>query len=151
MHTQVRRFIKTAIGFLAIGLVIGTWLLVRRELFGIHPTSYESSAHVHALTVGFVLNMILGVALWLFPRPDKADTRYSPRIVSVSYVMLTVATAGRVAAELLRPHADAAVLRWAVVVFGVAQTSAVLLFFYTMWSRIRPLGSKMREAAGERF
>ena len=151
MHTQVRRFIKTAIGFLAIGLVIGTWLLVRRELFGIHPTSYESSAHVHALTVGFVLNMILGVALWLFPRPDKADTRYSPRIVSVSYVMLTVATAGRVAAELLRPHADADVLRWAVVVFGVAQTSAVLLFFYTMWSRIRPLGSKMREAAGERF
>jgi heme/copper-type cytochrome/quinol oxidase subunit 1 len=151
MHTLVRRFIKTAIGFLALGLLIGAWLIVRRELFDHHPTAYEVSAHTHALLVGFVMEMILGVALWLFPRPDKSDERYDPRLAGLAYWVLTISTAGRVVGELARSHVDAPVLRWAIVVFGLGQVAAVLLFFHTMWSRIRPLGSRMREAAGERF
>lgn len=151
MHTLVRRFIKTAIGFLAVGLAIGAWMLVRRELFGRFPTPYETSAHTHALLVGFVMNMILGVALWLFPRPDRSDARYSPRSAEAAYWILAIATAGRVGGELLRPTVDDALLRWAVVVFGLAQGVGILLFFHTMWTRIRPLGSRAREAAGERF
>ena len=151
MHTQVRRFIKTAIGFLAVGLGIGLWMLVRRELTGLHPSPYEASAHTHALLVGFVMEMILGVALWLFPRPDKTDARYNPGMIGVAYWSLTIGTAARVAAELLRARDAMPVLRWAIIAGGVAQTGAVLLFFHTMWSRIRPLGSRAREAAGERF
>ena len=151
MHTQVRRFIKTAIGFLAVGLGIGLWMLVRRELTGLHPSPYESSAHTHALLVGFVMEMILGVALWLFPRPDKADERYNPAMVGVAYWSLTIGTAARVVAELLRGREALPGLRWVIIAGGVAQTGAVLLFFQTMWSRIRPLGSRAREAAGERF
>jgi hypothetical protein len=37
------------------------------------------------------------------------------------------------------------------VICGVAQTAGLLLFFFTMWARIRPLGSAVRERAGERF
>ena len=151
MHTHVRRFIKTAVGFLAVGLAIGAWMLVRRELFDRFPTSYETSAHTHALLVGFVMNMILGVALWLVPRPDKSDVRYDPRSAEAAYWILALSTAGRVVGELLRPTMDDAVLRWAVVLFGLGQGVGILLFFHTMWTRIRPLGSKAREAAGERF
>jgi hypothetical protein len=39
----------------------------------------------------------------------------------------------------------------AVVSFSVAQIVGILLFFYTMWSRIRPMGSRVREEKGERF
>lgn len=151
MHTLVRRFIKTAIGFLAVGLAIGTWLIIRRELFDHHASPYEVSAHVHALFVGFVIQMILGVALWLFPRPDKSDVRYSPRLVGIAYWILTLGTAGRVAGELSRTYVDAMSIRWLIVICGIAQVAGVLLFFFTMWSRIRPLGSKVREASGERF
>jgi hypothetical protein len=38
MHSLVRRYIKTAIGFLIAGLLIGGWMIVRREL-GHHPPS----------------------------------------------------------------------------------------------------------------
>lgn len=151
MHSQVRRFIKTAIGFLAVGLAIGVWLIVRRELFGQHASPYESSAHVHALFVGFVMQMILGVALWLFPRPDKTDTRYNPTLVTISYWLLTIGTAGRVAGELSRGYVDVPLMGLGIVLCGIAQVAGVLLFFFTMWSRIRPLGSKVREASGERF
>jgi hypothetical protein len=48
-------------------------MLVRRELQGIPPTVYETSAHTHALFVGFLMEVILGVAFWLVPRPHKDD------------------------------------------------------------------------------
>ena len=151
MHTLVRQFIKTAIGFLAAGLAIGGWMVARRELFDRFPSSYITSAHTHAIFVGFVMMMIMGVALWLFPRPDKLDDRYRPGVVVASYWLITIGTAGRVLGELLRPTTSAFWLRMAVVAFSVAQIAGILLFFYTMWSRIRPLGSRSREEKGERF
>ena len=33
MHSLVRRYIKTAIGFLIAGLGIGGWMIVRREIW----------------------------------------------------------------------------------------------------------------------
>ena len=151
MHTLVRRYIKTAIVFLAVGLGIGTWMMVRRELFGRYPTPYEISAHTHAVFVGFVMELILGVALWLFPRPAKEDPRYRPERITVAYWLLTVATAARIAGELARPSVSSLALRVGVALSGIAQAVALLLFFATMWSRVRPLGSRSREEAGERF
>lgn len=95
MYTLVRRYIKTAAAFLALGLTIGGSMLVRRELYGVYPTAYETSAHTHAILVGFVMEMILGVALWLFPRPDKADVRYNPRAAEVAYWLVTVGSAAK--------------------------------------------------------
>jgi hypothetical protein len=57
----VRRFLKTAIVFLIAGLAIGEWMLVERELTGRLASSYVTSAHAHAILVGFVMMMILGV------------------------------------------------------------------------------------------
>lgn len=151
MHTLVRRYIKTVIGFLALGLAIGGWLIVRRDLFGRPPGEYEVSAHTHAIFVGFVMMMILGVALWLFPRPDKTDTRYRPALAEAAYWFVTIGTAVRVAGELLDSSIDAAWLRWAIVLAGLTQIGGFAVFFYTMWSRIRGVGSQVRESRGERF
>lgn len=151
MHSLVRRYIKTAIAFLMVGLVIGGWMIAQRELGQHPPSEYEISAHTHTLFVGFVMMMILGVALWLFPRPDKTDTRYRPLLVEAAYWLLTTGTAGRTIGELLRPALQAGFVRWLVVVCGLAQIAGLVVFFYTMWSRIRGLGSSAREARGERF
>lgn len=151
MTSLVRRFLKTAIGFLAVGLLIGFWMLLRRELYGVFPTSYLASAHTHAIVVGFVMMLILGVALWLFPRPEKGDERYSPRLAEAAYWCVALGTGARVAGELARPVVAAGWLRWGVVLAGLAQVVGIALFFHTMWSRIRPVGSQAREARGERF
>lgn len=151
MHSLVRRYIKTAIGFLVAGLGIGGWMILRRELWGVYATTYETSAHTHAIFVGFVMMMILGVALWLFPRPEKTDTRYRPALAEASYWLLTVGTAARVVGELLRVSSSALWLRLFVVASGLLQIAGIVVFFFTMWSRIRGVGSQVREAKGERF
>jgi len=151
MHSLVRRYIKTAIAFLLVGLGIGGWMITWREVEERFPSAYVVSAHSHAILVGFVMMMILGVALWLFPRPDKTDVRYSPRQAEAAYWLLAVGTGLRIAGELARAASAARWLRVGVAVAGWLQIAGLVLFFYTMWSRIRGLGSASREARGEKF
>ena len=151
MHSLVRRFIKTAIAFLVVGLAIGTRILIRREVFLRPPSLYEVSAHTHAILVGFVMMMILGVALWLFPRAERGEQQYDPRLTAAAYWLLTIGTAGRIASELVRAYSTALWLRSAVVTGGLAQFAGIALFFFTMWPRIRSAGSHVREAKGEKF
>ena len=151
MYTLVRRFIKTGIAFLFTGLALGAWILVRREIQGVWPDPYLVSAHTHAVLVGFVMFLILGVALWLFPRAPKEDTRYRPERAAAAYWILLASTAGRFVAEAARAWADAPWLGWVVVLGGLGQVLGLGVYFWTMWPRIRPVGSHLREAKGERF
>lgn len=151
MYTLIRRFIKTGIGFLAAGIALGVYMLVRRELWGIWPHPYLVSAHAHAVLVGFVMFLILGVALWLFPRPAKEDERYRPERIEAAYWILTLATAARFLAEAARAWVSGRWLGWVVVLGGLGQAVGLGVYFWTMWTRIRPVGSHLREAKGERF
>ena len=151
MYTLVRRFIKTGIGFLGVGLLLGLWMMVRRDLMGVFPDPYLVSAHAHAVLVGFVMFLILGVALWLFPRAAKDDTRYSPGRAEAAYWILLAATLSRFVAEGARAFWGAPWLGWLVVGGGTGQVVGLALYFWTMWGRIRPVGSHLREAKGERF
>jgi heme/copper-type cytochrome/quinol oxidase subunit 1 len=151
VHTNVRRFVKTAIGFLFAGLLIGVWMIMQRELSGVWPGAYLVSAHAHAVQLGFVMFLILGVALWLFPKPPADDTRYRPGRIATSYWILTLTTAARVVGEIARSEADAGWLRWLVTLAGLGQVVGFGVYFWTMWPRIRPVGSHLREAKGERF
>jgi len=151
MYTLVRRFIKTAVAFLFLGVLTGFWMLVRRELWGIFPNPYVVSAHTHAVFVGFVMFLILGVALWLFPRAPKDDTRYRPELTAASYWILLVSTLARYVGELAQSTGRSEILGWIVVAAGAGQIAGLAVYFWTMWPRIRPVGSHIREAKGERF
>ena len=148
---MVRYFIKTAVIFLLAGLTLGTVLLIRRELYGVYAAGPLLSAHTHAVLLGFGLYLIMGVALWLFPKPAKDDTRYSPARIRIVYWLLTPATALRFVAEIAKAFVAASWLSWLIVLTGVVQFGAIALYFFTMWTRIRSVGSHLREARGEQF
>lgn len=147
MPPLVRRYLKTAILFLAAGLTIGFTLLVRREIAGIWPSPYLITAHVHAVLAGFVVMMILGVALWMFPRAAREDTRYDPSAAELAWWLLTGGTGLRMVAELLRSVSASPALRWAVVLAAFCQVVDIGVFFWTMWSRIRQVTSHQARVA----
>jgi heme/copper-type cytochrome/quinol oxidase subunit 1 len=151
VHSGVRRFIHTAVAFLAVGVAVGMWMLVARELMGAWPHPYLVTAHGHAMLFGFVMFLILGVALWLFPRPGPEDRRYTPERIAAAYWLLLAGTVGRFVAEVVRAVATVPGARWVIVAGAFAQAAGLALYFWTMWGRIRPVGSRLREARGERF
>ncbi|MDZ7805442.1 cbb3-type cytochrome c oxidase subunit I [Thiohalophilus sp.] len=132
-----RRFVKTAFVFLILGLLLGGWMLLRRELYGEWPHPYLISAHTHIMFVGFVMFMILGVALWLFPKPSRDDPRYRENVIRWVYWLLLGGTLLRFGGELWRGMDDVSLLAWAVIAGGFLQIGAIVLYIWTMWKRIR--------------
>ncbi len=151
MYSLVRRFIKTGIGFLFLGLTIGAWMQVQRDVFNVWPNPHMKSVHIHTLLVGFVMFLILGVALWLFPRPAQDDPRYTPGRIAASYWILVAATSARIVGELGRAYGQTRWFQWLALIGGLGQIVGLAVYFWSMWNRIRPTGSKLREAKGERF
>ncbi|MDH4183278.1 MAG: hypothetical protein OEV92_03580, partial [Nitrospinota bacterium] len=73
MYTLIRRFVKTALLFFALGLSLGFWILLEQALGPSRPMGPLVSAHTHLLLYGFVIILIMGVAYWMFPRPARED------------------------------------------------------------------------------
>jgi heme/copper-type cytochrome/quinol oxidase subunit 1 len=142
MPALVRWYLKTAIAFLALGLLLGAVMIVRREIGGVYPSSYLVSAHTHALLVGFVLMMIFGVALWMFPRPVGGDRLSLPRSATVAYVLLAGGTLVRFVGEVGRSWSASPALRWAIATAGVLQVVGALCVFIALWPRIRASGGR---------
>ena len=151
MHTIVRYYIRTSMVFLFAGLFLGAYFLVATYWTGSGYPSLWVSAHTHVILIGFVMMMILGVAQWMFPRPLKTDKHYSPERSFFVYYLLTVSTAVRFVCELLAPYVALRLIEHLIVLAALGQLLAFLLFFYNIWTRIRPMGSQIREQKGEKF
>jgi heme/copper-type cytochrome/quinol oxidase subunit 1 len=151
MFTTVRYFIKTSIAFLLFGIVLGVYMTLAKEVWDIGVSPDLVSAHTHVILVGFVMMMIMGVALWFFPRAEKDDARYNPDRIRVIYWIIVAGTAGRVLAQLLVAATGMHELRVCMALFGVVQGIGMILYFWSIWGRIRAVGSQFREAKGEKF
>jgi heme/copper-type cytochrome/quinol oxidase subunit 1 len=151
MFSTVRYFIKTSIIFLVIGILTGLYMLLAEEFFNQYPHPELVSAHTHIILLGSIMMMIMGVALWFFPRAEKDDKLYKPGLILFVYYLFTVSTLLRFISQCLFAFNSFEFLKWIIVISSVMQVIALILFFISMWGRIRPVGSHIREAKGERF
>lgn len=139
MFKLARRFIKTGFVFLITGLLIGFYILITSHL---KQSWFEYSlitVHAHLILFGFLMSLIIGVSIWMFPR-TKDKGSYSPGIAEAVYWLLTVGTSLRALSEILliKYHSD--LLGYLVVISGSAQLLSGVLFVYNIWSRVKPVG-----------
>ncbi len=151
MFTTVRYFVKTSLAFLMIGILAGLHMSFSKYVSGIGYSQEFVSAHTHIILVGSVMMMIMGVALWFFPRAEKNDKKYNPDLIWVTYWMITIATALRFVMQVIASYFYISWVNVSVAIFSSLQVLAMILFFYSIWGRIRAVGSQQREAKGERF
>ncbi len=151
MFSTVRYFIKTSIIFLLVGILTGLYMSLTKHfsMEGISPELI--SAHTHLILVGSVMMMIMGVALWFFPRAEKDDKKYNPDLILITYWTMTISTSLRFIFQVLSTYADSPFVEYTISIASIFQVIAIILFFYSMWGRIRPVGSQYREAKGEKF
>lgn len=61
-------FLRAALLYLALGFTLGALLLANKGL-ALHPAIANLlPAHVEFLLVGWTIQLVMGVALWIFPR-----------------------------------------------------------------------------------
>jgi len=151
MFTTVRYFVKTSIIFLIVGIFTGLYMSLDKHLFYTGFSPELISAHTHIILVGSVMMMIMGVALWFFPRAEKDDKKYNPDLILVTYWIMTISTALRFLFQVIGSFIESKYIETGISVFSIFQVLAIILFFYAMWGRIRGVGSQYREAKGEKF
>lgn len=137
MPPLVRRYVKTAFGFMLLGMLVGAVASVTQGLLDRTVPRLLVVAHGHVLLVGFVLMLIIGVATWMFPRPAREDARYRPGMAEAVYWILTLATALRFAAEVAGAYWPGRGVRLLTTAGGLGQVLGAMLFVFNMWSRVR--------------
>ena len=90
--------------------------------------------HTHLATVGWLVNMVFGVALWMFPLPwgVTSERRYNRTLVGVAWIGINGGLALRFAGDIL---ANVPLQ----IASGVLQTGGILLCVGALWPRIRTL------------
>ena len=137
MPLLTRWFVRTALLYFVAALALGTALLVRPLVAAAPLLSAAWPGYVHLLTVGWITQLIIGVAYWLFPRPDRARPAPPDHLGWAAYVQLNAGLLLRLAAEpvaILDPASDA---RWLLPFAGFMQLGAAICFLLLVWPRVR--------------
>ncbi len=152
MFSTVRYFIKTSIIFLVIGILTGLFMMIEKNFYDVWPHPDLISAHTHIILVGAVMMMIMGVALWFFPRAEKEDKLYRPNLILFDYFLMTASTFLRFMFQVVSSFSLPNTLtKLMITITSISQVIGILIFFISMWGRIRSVGSYLREAKGEKF
>jgi hypothetical protein len=104
IYDLARRIVRLSgqIRFTAACMLLGYgWLIIAGlELLAgpLHPTLFWYDATVHAVTLGFVLSMVFGHTLIIFPSVIGFKLRYSPALY-LPLLLLQISVAIRIAAD----------------------------------------------------
>jgi hypothetical protein len=128
MPLATRLFIRFAVGYLLIGLVAGTALAFDPTLRTFWPT------YLHLITVGWLTQLIFGVAFWLFPRASREYKRGREGYIWASLVLLNAGLVLRAAAE---PFDLGVADQSALVLSALFQLGAAGCFVANMWPRLK--------------
>ncbi len=137
MPPLTRWYIKSALACLAAGLLLGA-IQAAPPSVGI-PRLLDAAgpAYVHLLVVGWVTQMIFGVAYWMFPKHSVERPRGSDVLAVATFALLNGGLVLRVLAEpahALRPGAGSAVL---LAASALAQWLAGAGFVANTWPRVK--------------
>jgi hypothetical protein len=133
MPPLTRWFVKSALLYLVVSLLLGLALVW--EPGG--PLAALAPVYVHLFMVGWISQMIFGVAYWMFPRQSHEAPRGSARLGVLTYVALNAGLVARAVAEpmlTLRPGGVWAAL---LVVSAALQWLAALAFAANTWTRVK--------------
>lgn len=137
MPLLTRLFVKTAIVYFVAALIVGL-LLAARPVLGL-PTIVASLSPVyfHLLMVGWVTQLILGVAHWMFPRYSKEIPRGKDWLTWATFLLLNSGLLLRIIAEPARTVSVEPVWGWLLALSALLQWLAGMAFIANLWPRVK--------------
>ncbi len=125
-----RWYIKLAILYFVGAMIVG---VIQAALH----LPYFGPAYVHMLVVGWVTQMIFGVAYWMFPKFSPEKPRGDNQIAVATIILLNAGLLLRVVVEPLRAARPEITPGWLLAVAGAAQALAGIGFALNSWARVK--------------
>jgi len=137
MPFLTRLFVKTALVYFIAALVVGL-LVAARPVLGLPAfVAGLSPVYFHLLMVGWVTQLILGVAHWMFPKYSREEPRGHDWLTWTIYALLNSGLLLRVIAEPARTVSAASAWGWLLALSALLQWLAGMAFVANLWPRVK--------------
>jgi len=136
MPTVTRWFVRSALVWFLLALAAGV-LLANGMSARVPGTSLilPYPTYLHLLTVGWLTNLIFGVAFWMFPRYTAEHPRGSDRLAWVAYTGLNAGLVLRLIGEPAQMSGGAAATL--LVASAGLQLLGAWAFVLNTWPRVK--------------
>jgi hypothetical protein len=125
-------FIRTSLVYFALGVTYGGWMLFNKGV-PIFPNFWGLlEGHIEFLMIGWIIQLILGVAFWILPRFSRFPARGNEALAWISYLLINIG----LWMELLSPLFKE--FPWLPTLGRVIETGAAVMFVLHAWPRIKP-------------
>lgn len=138
MNRQSQLFIRTALVYLVAAFAVGATVLINQALELNAQIPVLLPVFYHLLMVGWVTQLICGVALWMFPVVSRARPRGKEWLGWLCYAALNTGLLLRAVGE--PAHALIPGDWWAgraLVVSAVVQVVGIWAFVLAIWPRVK--------------
>lgn len=133
--------IRSSFLHLALGFLIGAFILWQKGPGGLPGAWRWLPVHIHMLLIGWIVQLAMGVAYWILPRfasprgargdsPKKHDSRRRPMLAWAGFLLLNSSTVA--ALTSLLPWT------WGLPASGILAALAALAFVLHAWPRVKP-------------
>ena len=141
MPTVSRAFIKSGILFMVLSLVAGVAVTAPDSWVLPGWVGALETMHFHLFVVGWITQMIFGVALWFFPKYSREAPRGPEWVGWTSFGTLNLGLVLRAISETAYAAGGADVVwGWVMTVAAVLLFVSALLFAVAIWPRVKPRG-----------
>ncbi|HEX9610602.1 MAG TPA: hypothetical protein VF978_01855 [Gemmatimonadales bacterium] len=134
-----RWYIKLALVYFVAALAVGALQVLQAPLRLPAVLAVTGPAYVHMLVVGWITQMIFGVAYWMFPKyaPPPAAPRGNNAVAIATLILLNLGLLVRVVVEPVRAWRPEALPGWPLIVAALAQWLAAVGFAINTWPRVK--------------
>ena len=141
MPKIARYFIKSGIVFMVLSLATAV-LVSAPEAWNLPAwTGALQMTHFHLFVVGWITQIIFGVALWFFPKYSRDAPRGPAWIGWASFGALNIGLIARAITETaFAAGFQGAVVASAMTAAALLQLAAAVLFAVAIWPRVKPRG-----------
>lgn len=137
MPLLTRWYVKTAMVYLVAALLLGALMAGGRLIRLPAVVLLAGPAQIHLFVVGWLTQLIFGIAYWMFPKESAERPRGSDALALFTYIALNAGLLARAVGEpwsAVQAGPATAVL---LVAAAVLQWCAGLGFVVLAWPRVR--------------
>ncbi len=132
-----RTFIKAALIYFLAALVMGVMLAARSLVSLPAAIGGLSPVYFHLFMVGWVTQLIFGIAYWMFPKYSRERPRGSESLAWAVFFLLNGGLLLRALSEPMNALHPQTMWGWLLALSAVLQWLAGLAFVVNTWGRVK--------------
>ncbi len=137
MPTLSRWFIKAGLLYLVVALTLGALNAIRPSFI---PPALIASLYpvfVHLFIVGWLTQLIFGIAYWMFPKQSKENPRGNIRLAWIVFALLNIGLCLRAVSEPMQALNPDSMAGAGLALSAILQALAAWLFVGSVWRRVK--------------